>query len=98
MINKGGINFEGAKFFVNGRTSNVLPDGAEVNIRHQLNITLSDGTQFIKSIWYPFNWERWIDKKQHYRYADIGGFYRKVSPRQAILLQKAWDEYQERAA
>jgi hypothetical protein len=42
------IDFEGAGFFVNGRTSNVLPDGTEVNIRHQLNITLTDGTQFTK--------------------------------------------------
>ncbi len=77
------IDFEGARFFVNGRTSNVLPDGTEVNIRHQLNITLTDGTQFIKSIWYPFNWERWIDKKQHHRHADIGGFtgrYRHDKP------------------
>jgi hypothetical protein len=48
----------------------------------------------LKSIWYPFNWERWIDKKQHHRHADIGVLPEGIATTSHIAA-KAWDEYPE---
>ncbi|WP_369436603.1 hypothetical protein [Serratia marcescens] len=97
MSKKPVLDFTGAVFKKGGERFNAMPDGSTKNHCYTLYITLANGTKFQKSVWYPYNWERWIDQElsPHSPWTSSRGFWRKVSPRQAELLQKAWDENEE---
>lgn len=100
MRNKPLINFSGATFSKGAERFDAPPSVSADGQLSTIFITLADGTQFQKSIWYPHNWERWINQElsPHSRWYASHGYWRKVSAGQAEALQAAWDSQQQRAA